>query len=255
MEDKKNKSPYMTTGGQVRNFLGWAFVISILAHILLGPLIPFKETQAKDQEVEKVSVTKKIKVKVPTPPPPTPTPRPTPQPKSTPPPKKVETHPQPQLKIAPPKTSSNTGAGPSQNKYVPPKNGSQSGVPAGQGTAAPAPGPASTPGPPASTPVPPTPKPACANPSKEAAATNLVTPEYPEAAREANLGPVVVIVKITLSASASVLDASVLQTSNNSQIDRAAVQAARQSSYSPKLENCVPTSGSYTFRANFDPSS
>ncbi|MFN2528711.1 MAG: energy transducer TonB [Candidatus Baltobacteraceae bacterium] len=248
----KINSPYMTTGEKVRNFLGWAFVISILAHLLLGPLIPFKQTQAKDQEVEKVSVTKKIKVKVPTPPPPTPTPHPTPQPKSTPPPKKVETHPQPQLKIAPPKTTSNTGAGPSQNKYVPPKNGSQNGVPAGQGTAAPAPGPVSTPGPPAVTP---TPKPACAVPSREAAATNLVTPEYPESAREANLGPVVVIVKITLSASASVLDASVLQSSQNSQIDRAAVQAARQSSYSPKLDNCAPVSGSYTFRANFDPSS
>jgi len=250
-DTSNNNSSYMTTGEKVRNFLGWAFVISILAHLLLGPLIPFKQTQTKDQEIEKVSVTKKIKVKVPTPPPPTPTPRPTQQPKTTPPPKKVETHPQPKLLIAPPKTTSNTGAGPSQKAYVPPKNGSQNGVPAGQGTAAPGPV-AATPGPPASTP---TPKPACQVPFKEAAAVNLVTPEYPEAAREANLGPVVVIVKITLSASASVLDASVLQTSNNSQIDRAAVQAARQSSYSPKLDNCAPVSGSYTFRANFDPSS
>lgn len=253
MADKNNSSPYMTTGEKVRNYLGWAFVISILVHLLLGPLIPYTKTQAKDQEVEKVSVTKKIKVKVPTPPPPTPTPRPTQQPKTTPPPKKVETHPQPQIKIAPPKTTSNSGSGPSQKTYVPPKNGSENGVPAGKGTAAPGPV-AATPGPPASTPTP-TPKPACAVPFKEAAAVNLVTPEYPEQARESNLGPVVVIVKITLSASASVLDASVLQSSSNSQIDRAAVRAARESSYSAKTENCAPVSGSYTFRANFDPSS
>jgi protein TonB len=250
MADKYEKSPFLTTGEKVRNFLGWAFAISILVHILFGPFLAIKTTEARDQEVEKVSVTKKIKVKVPTPPPPTPTPRPTQQPKQTPPPKKVETHPQPKLKIQPPKTTSNSGSGPSQAKYVPPKTGSENGAPAGSGTAAP--GPAGTPGPPASTP---TPKPACQVPYKEASSVNLVTPEYPEAAREANLGPVVVIVKITLSATASVEDASVLQTSNNSQIDAAAVRAARESSYSPKVENCTPVTGSYTFRANFDPSS
>lgn len=84
---------------------------------------------------------------------------------------------------------------------------------------------------------------------------NGVTPEYPEAAREANLGPVTVIVRITLSASASVLAADVLQSSGNSSIDRAALSAARQSSYSPKIENCSPVEGTYSFRANFDPSS
>lgn len=253
MADTQNKpakddSPYLTTGERVRSFLLWAFLISIGVHFLLGPLIPYKQTHAEDQQTEKVSVTKKIKVKVPTPPPPTPTPRPTEQPKTTPPPKKQETKPQPKLKVEPPKTNSNTGSGPSQNKYVPPKNGSQNGVPAGQGTAPP--GPVATPGPPASTP-----KPVCATPFKDATMVNGVTPEYPDAAREANLGPVTVIVKITLSASASVLDASVLQSSGNSSIDRAALSAARQSSYSPKIEDCKPVEGTYSFRANFDPQS
>ncbi|MDQ6929815.1 MAG: TonB family protein [Candidatus Eremiobacteraeota bacterium] len=250
MADKKESSPYMTTGGRVRNFLGWAFVISLFAHGLLGPLIPFKQTHTQDQETEKVSVTKRVKVKVPTPPPPTPTPKPTPQPKTTPPPKKVETKPQPKLLIQPPKTNSNSG-GPSQAKYVPVKNGSTSGVPAGQGTAAPAPVTTAAAGPPASTP---TPKPACATPMKDATMVNGVSPEYPESAREANLGPVTVVVKIVLSASAGVLDASVIQSSNNSAVDRAAISAAKQSSYSPKVENCAPVQGSYSFRANFDPS-
>ncbi|GAC1389098.1 MAG: hypothetical protein NVSMB31_04480 [Vulcanimicrobiaceae bacterium] len=243
------KSPFLTTGESVRNFLGWAFVISIVAHLLLGPLVPWKQTHTADQEVEKVSMSKKAKVKVPTPPPPTPTPRPTQQPKETPPPKKQEQHPQPKIKVEPPKTTS-AGGGPGEAKYVPPKNGSQNGVPQGEGTAKPAP--AGTVGPAASTP---TPKPQCATPFKDASAVNLVSPEYPETAREANIGPAVVIVKISLSASASVLDASVLSSSGNGALDRAAVLAAKQSSYAPKIVDCAPVAGDYSFRANFDPSS
>ena len=244
---KAGASAFLTTGESVRNFLGWAFVLSIVAHLILGPLIPYRQAHTEDQQTEKVSLTKKIKVKVPTPPPPTPTPRPTEQPKQTPPPKKQVTVPQPKLKIEPPKTSSQ-GAGPTQAKYVPPKTGSQNGVPQGQGTPAPA---AGTPGPPASTP---TPKPQCAVPFKDATATSLSSPEYPESAKEANLGPVVVLVKITLSPSATVLATDIAQSSGNSAIDQAAKLAARQSSYSAKVEDCKPVAGDYIFRANFDPS-
>ena len=250
MAAQKDDSPFLTTGGRLRNFLGWAFVLSILMHLVLGPLIPFKATEAHDQETEKVSVTKKIKVKVPTPPPPTPTPKPTVQPKTTPPPKKQVTVPQPKLKVQPPKTTANGGSGPTENKYVPPPKGSENGVPQGN-TATGEPKPASTPGPPASTPPP---KPQCAVPTKDASMTNGVAPEYPEVAKEQNLGPVVVLVKITLSASASVQDASILQSSGNSAIDRAAIVAARQSSYAPAIENCQPVAGTYSFRASFDPS-
>ncbi len=246
----KDRSPFLTNNERVRSFLGWAFVASLLAHLFLGPLIPFKEAHSEDQQTEKVSVTKKIKVKVPTPPPPTPTPKPTQQPKTTPPPKKQEQHPQPKLKVEPPKTHSNGGAGPSEAKYNV-KSGSQAGVPQGNGT--PAPGPAGTVGPPARPPTPPPPK--CGTPFKDATLVSASQPEYPESAKEAGLGPVVVIVRIDLSASASVLSASVLQSSGNSAIDQAALRAARQSSYSAKVENCTPVQGSYSFRANFDPSS
>ncbi len=36
-------------------------------------------------------------------------------------------------------------------------------------------------------------------------------------------------------------------------IDQAALRAARQSTYSPKLVNCSPTTGDYIFRADFQP--
>lgn len=241
-------SPYLTTGERVRNFLGWAFVISILGHVILGPLVPFKQSHADEQQVEKVSLVKKVKVKVPTPPPPTPTPKPTVPPKSTPPPKPVPHQVQPQLKVnlVHQKSSSNNST--TSQSYVAPKTGSQNGVPSGQATAAPAG--AGTPAAKAAA----TPKPACPDPYREATMTNGVAPEYPEAAKQQGLGAVTVLVRITLSPGASVMNASILQSSGNMSIDQSAMVAARQSSYAPKLVNCQPVEGTYSFRASFDPS-
>ncbi|MBV8727567.1 MAG: TonB family protein [Candidatus Eremiobacteraeota bacterium] len=239
-------SPFLTTGERVRNFLGWAFVISIVVHLVFGPLIPFKQTHTEEQQVEKVSLMKKTKVKVPTPPPPTPTPKPTEPPKSTPQPKPQQK--QQQLKVNLVHQHATTGAGPSEPAYTAPKSGSQNGVPGPQGT----PGTGSAP---AKVAAPtPTPKPACADPYREATMTNGVAPEYPEAAKEQGLGAVTVLVKITLSPGASVESASVLQSSGNMSIDQAAMVAARQSSYAPKLVDCKPVEGTYSFRASFDPS-
>jgi hypothetical protein len=36
-------------------------------------------------------------------------------------------------------------------------------------------------------------------------------------------------------------------------IDQAALRAARESNYSPKLVDCQPTQGDYLFRADFQP--
>ncbi len=36
-------------------------------------------------------------------------------------------------------------------------------------------------------------------------------------------------------------------------IDQAALRAARESTYSPKLVDCSPTTGDYLFRADFQP--
>jgi len=246
MAKGSNASPYLTTGERVRNFLGWAFVISILGHVILGPLIPFKQSHAEEQQVEKVSLVKKVKVKVPTPPPPTPTPKPTEPPKSTPPPKPVPHQVQPQLKVNLVHAKSSSASGPSES-YKPPTTGSQNGVPQGQGT----PAGSGNLGPKAAAP---TPKPACADPFREATMTNGVAPEYPESAKEQGLGAVTVLVKITLSPGASVESASVLSSSGNMAIDQAAMIAARQSSYAPKLSNCQPVEGTYSFRASFDPS-
>src|SRR5271155_2035192 len=102
---------------RVRNFLGWAFLISIGVHLVFGPFLGnYKPYTQQDKEVEKVSVTKKIKVVVPTPPPPTPPP--TPPPKTTPPPKKETAPPQTKkLKLDVVHTH-NKSSGPSESTYV-----------------------------------------------------------------------------------------------------------------------------------------
>src|SRR5579885_2187660 len=67
-----------------KRFLLYGFGISILLHLIFGPFVEWKRPNQEKQEVEKVSVSKKV-TKVVTPrPTPTPTPKPTPTP--TPPP-------------------------------------------------------------------------------------------------------------------------------------------------------------------------
>jgi protein TonB len=242
-----NNSPFITTGERVRSFIGWAFVISILVHFIVMPLFPRLNQHHEEQEVEKVSVTKKIVVKVPTPPPPTPTPPPpTPPPKSTPPPKQQQ-QPQPKLKLNIPKTTSNSNTTSTTTKYVAPKQGSDVGAPSGQGTAAPAP--------PAPTAPPGTPKPACKTPYQDATVVQQAQPEYPDQAREQGLGEVQVAVRVTIGPSGSLVNAAIAQSAGNMALDQAALAAARQSTYAPKIVNCEPVTGDYLFRVTFDPNS
>ena len=241
-----DKSPFITSGERFRNFLGVALIISLIAHVLVAPFLRNLTQHTEEQQVEKVSVTKRIIVKPPTPPPPTPTP---PPPKSTPPPKQQQQQPQPQLKVQPPKTTSNNASTSSnETKYVAPKSGSENGVPAGQGTAAPAP--AVSVGPPASTP---TPKPACQTPMQDATATQAVTPDYPDSAREQGLGKVDVNVVVSLSASGAPTGAQVQNSSGNMAMDQEAKRAAMQSTYAPKIVDCKPVESQYIFHVTFDP--
>ena len=238
-----------------RNFLGYAFLISLFIHLLTVPFFHLKPQSNDKPEVEKVSVTHKIVVR-PTPKP-TPTPPPpTPPPKQTPPPVK-QTAPPPvaKLKVQPPKTTAKSNTASSENKYVAPAVGSDNGVPAGNAaTGAPAVV-ASTAAPatPAPTPVPtptPTPKPVCAVPNADATTTNAAPPDYPDIARQQ--GAVgTTKVKVTLDAAGHVLDASVAKSAGNASLDQAAVKAARASTFAPEVVNCVKTAGSYLFSADF----
>lgn len=241
----KDNSPYITTGERVANFMGWAFVISIVAHLFLAPILPNMKHQEEQQTVEKVSVTKKIQVKPPTPPPPTPTP---PPPKTTPPPRPQKPQQQQvKLKLNVPKTTSKSSSSTSEAKYVAPPVGSEQGVP--QGTVA------SAPPAPVSTAPPGTPKPACKTPYQDATVVEQAQAEYPDSARDLGLGEVQVYVTVTVGPTGNLLDAKVTRSANNMSLDNAALAAARQSTYAPKIVDCQPTTGSYNFIVTFDPNS
>ena len=240
---------------KARSFLGWAFIISLLVHAVILPLVS-PAPQAKKEKVERVSVSRKIKVVVPTPPPPTPTPPPpTPPPKQTPPPvKQTNPPPQPKLKVNPPKTTSKSNSASSEKQYVAPLHGSEEGAPKGTADSAP-PAPVATgvPATPAPTPVPtatPTLKPTCANPNADANATNPVTPDYPDIAKQQGIEGTTQVA-VSLDANGGVLSATVHKSSNNSSLDNAAISAAKASKYSPEIVNCVKTAGTYIFRADF----
>ena len=245
------------TGGKVRSFLGWAFLLSILIHAVTLPFFGINKQEAKKEDAEKVSVSKKIKVVVPTPPPPTPTPPPpTPPPKQTPPPvKQTNPPPQPKLKVNPPKTVSKSNSSSSVKQYVAPAKGSEEGNP--QGTAAsapPAPVATGVPATPAPTPVPtppPTPKPACANPNMDAVATNQVAPDYPEMAKSQGASGTTQV-QVELDAAGGVVSATIYKSAGNASLDQAAIAAAKESKYQPEIVNCVKTAGKYLFRAVFD---
>jgi protein TonB len=240
----KNESPFITTGERVTSFMAWAFVISLVFHAALGPLLPNLAKQNEQQDVEKVTVTKKIVVKVPTPPPPTPTPPPpTPPPKSTPQPEKQN---QPKLKLNVVHTTSKGSSSASESKYVAPKAGSENGVP--QGVSSGPPQPVST------APVG-TPKPACATPYQDATVVQQAQADYPDQARDLGLGEVQVAVQVTIGPTGNLVDATIAQSGGNMSLDRAAIAAARQSTYAPKIVNCQPVTGSYLFRVTFDPNS
>jgi TonB family protein len=149
---------------------------------------------------------------------------------------------QPQLKVNLVKSHNNAATGSQENTGVEPQHGSESGVPQGQGNGTPAP--AASQG---------TPKPACPNPNVEATVTNPVQPDYPESARDLGLGAVTVEVEVTVGPSGNLVNAKIYKSSSNMAIDQAALRAARQSNYAPKLIDCSPTEGDYLFRADFQP--
>jgi TonB family protein len=87
----------------------------------------------------------------------------------------------------------------------------------------------------------------------EATVINPLQPWYPGWTRELNLGAVTVEVEVVVGPAGKVSRAWIYKSSGDTAIDGAALHAARESTYSPKLVNCRPTEGNYLFRADFQP--
>ncbi len=91
----------------------------------------------------------------------------------------------------------------------------------------------------------------CVMPFRDAEPIHAVTPDYPDTARKRNLGQAHVMVLVTLSPKGAVMSARVQHSSGDLSIDMAALDAARKTTYAPKIVDCKPITGTYLFFADF----
>jgi TonB family protein len=244
-------SPAPPVHRRVRSFLLYAFAISIALHMIIGPLIArWRQPEQVKEQVEKVSVTRRVVVNVPTPSPPpspTPSPPPTPTPKPTkPPPPK----PAARLKIAPPKTKTQTVNAPVEPAAPPATSGSENGAPNGtsagtsggsgngngNGTASAAPVVAAT-------------RPPCANPNVPPKTLNAVAPDTPDIARQQGITGVVEV-KVDLNEKSQITGVSIYR-SPNPVLNKPAMDAAKASKFQTEVQNCLPLASSYLYRVEF----
>jgi len=77
-------------------------------------------------------------------------------------------------------------------------------------------------------------------------------PDIPDDARRTGTAAVAQI-HVQLDANGSIVDAAVLSSSGNSQLDQIAVNLAKSSTYSPAISGCKKVASTYTYRVRFDP--
>ena len=97
----------------------------------------------------------------------------------------------------------------------------------------------------------PTPKPACSAPYLEAATIQKYAPEMPAMAKEQGLTGTAQV-EVNLSAAGQVLGAKIYASTGSSVLDAAAVEAAKRTTYAPKVVDCDRVPGSYLFRVDFE---
>ena len=214
----------------------FAVALSIAAHFLLGPLIHVKFVDAApEKKIPHVTITRIV--------PPTPSPTKPPIQKSTPHKPQHSKRSQPRAPHVANTSNPDVASGGAVQK---PGDGTD-GTPTvsdtgtiGVATAAPTATPAITP----------TPKPACSAPYVEASTIEKYAPEMPTMAREQGLSGNAEV-QVDLSASGQVLNAKIVDSTGSSLLDNAAVDAAKRTTYSPKIVDCNRAPGSYLFRVEF----
>lgn len=73
----------------------------------------------------------------------------------------------------------------------------------------------------------------------------------PEAPQDAAGIQATAEVQVTLDAIGRVTDARIYSSTGTMSLDRAAVDAARRSTYAPSIVDCQPTGGTYLFKVDF----
>lgn len=207
--------------------LAWAIGGSLVAHLVFALVVRSMPVAiAKEQPPTKGGI---IHIRM-TPPPPTPTPKPQP--------------PQPHHPTAPasrpvvhPPIANNHGPAPGKPSIP------VIAATAGPGIGDPGPQVVTSPEPTA------TPRPACSDPNVAARAIEPISPSIPDdAAGQSGVAQV----RVTLTPSGGVSQVDLYRSTGNLSLDRAAVRAARLSSYRAEIRACVPVGGSYLFTVDFE---
>jgi TonB family protein len=84
----------------------------------------------------------------------------------------------------------------------------------------------------------------------EASVVKAVSPNYPRSL-PAGLAPFAVLVNVTIGADGSVKGATIYDSSGYPDADAAAIEAAKASTYNPKLVDCKPAESAYQIREVF----
>lgn len=90
----------------------------------------------------------------------------------------------------------------------------------------------------------------CAHPNADAKILTAAPPSLPHGLKASGK----VNVLVTIAPTGHVTGTKVTRSSGNASIDNAVAEAARKSTYSPKVANCEPVEGQYVFQAQFAPS-
>ncbi|HTU81772.1 MAG TPA: M56 family metallopeptidase [Candidatus Acidoferrales bacterium] len=90
---------------------------------------------------------------------------------------------------------------------------------------------------------------ACKTPNAEPQVLDPVPPVLPKS--EWPSSSVSAVVAVSIASDGKPAAVRVYESSGNADVDDAVLSAARKSTYSPKLVDCVPVAGDYLFKANF----
>lgn len=93
--------------------------------------------------------------------------------------------------------------------------------------------------------------PSCDTPAVEATMRSAAVPRYPDLARAAGVTGTVGIA-VTLSPTGDIVATSIDSSSGSVPLDLAALEAARASTYTPRIVDCKAVPSTYIFKAIFD---
>ncbi len=93
--------------------------------------------------------------------------------------------------------------------------------------------------------------PACSVPNVQASTAYAAIADRPDIANQYHLSGKT-LVQVDIDAAGNLIGAEVAKSSGYGVLDRAALDAARASKFSPAVQNCTATPGSYLFEVDFD---